>query len=136
MHPVSGLRILVTGSRNWTDRKVVWQALMDAIGELCPPGATPTTHPFSSMTLIHGAARGLDTLAAEQAEAFGMQIEPYPADWTTFGKSAGHRRNAVMVASGADVCLAFPLGESRGTRDCMRLAEKAGIHVINYGDPA
>ena len=40
-----------------------------------------------------------------------------------------------MVDLGADVCLAFPLGESRGTRDCMRRASEAGIPVIDY-DPA
>jgi hypothetical protein len=76
----------------------------------------------------------LDTLAAEVAEKLGMQIEAYPADWATFGKAAGPRRNAVMVASGADAVLAFPLGRSPGTRHCMRLAEKAGIRVINFGE--
>jgi hypothetical protein len=129
-----GIRILVTGSRNWTDSDAAWQALIGAIRELTPPGATPTTHPFSSMTLIHGAARGLDALAAEQARVFGMQLEPYPADWKTFGRAAGPRRNAVMVAAGAHICLAFPLGASVGTRGCMRLAERAGIRVVNYGD--
>ena len=39
-----------------------------------------------------------------------------------------------MVNAGADLCLAFPLGESRGTRDCVRRADAAGIPVLNYGD--
>jgi hypothetical protein len=41
-----------------------------------------------------------------------------------------------MVSLGADVCLAFPLGASPGTRGCMNIAERAGIHVINKGDVA
>lgn len=128
---MSGFRILVTGSRNWTDHDIVHDAMTAEARWRSPLGTR-----WSEMTLIHGAARGLDTIAAELAAEIGMQIEPYPADWTTFGKSAGHRRNAVMVASGADVCLAFPISESRGTRGCMKLAEKAGIRVIVYGDPS
>jgi hypothetical protein len=30
--------------------------------------------------------------------------------------------------------LAFPLGESRGTRGCMKLAKEAGLNVINCGE--
>lgn len=124
------LRILVTGSRMWTDRKVIHDALMDAIADLCPPGATPTTHPFSEATLVHGAAEGLDTLAAQQAEVWGMQVEVHPADWARYGHSAGPRRNAEMVAAGADICLAFPIGRSPGTRGCVELARRAGIPVV------
>lgn len=126
---MTGLRILVTGSRLWSNRELVRKALFDEGVKISPKGTK-----WSDITLVHGAAKGLDTLAAEVAEELGMQIEPYPADWSTFGKAAGPRRNSVMVASGADVALAFPLGRSLGTRNCMRLCEKAGIPVINFGD--
>lgn len=125
---MSGLRILVTGSRDWTDQDAIATALAETAAKLLP------TDRYRAVTLVHGAARGADSIAAEVAEFLGWGVAPYPAAWATFGKSAGHRRNAVMVASGADICLAFPLGESRGTRGCMRLAEKAGIRVINYGE--
>jgi hypothetical protein len=35
-----------------------------------------------------------------------------------------------MVSLGATLCIAFPLGASEGTRGCMRLAEAAGIPVL------
>lgn len=38
-----------------------------------------------------------------------------------------------MVDLGADLCLAFPLPDSRGTKDCMARAKKAGIKVISMG---
>lgn len=85
--------------------------------------------------LIHGACpKGADHMADILAPAHGYEIERYPADWKTYGKPAGYRRNADMVNLGADICLAFPLGASKGTRMCMRLASEAGIPVLNFGD--
>ena len=34
-----------------------------------------------------------------------------------------------MAQAGADLCLAFPLGESRGTWNCVNECKKAGIPV-------
>ena len=133
------LRILVTGSREWWDKRIIGQALGEAIGDLgrhlivpiVPNDPAPIMR-FDQVTVVHGAARGADTIAGNIASAWGMRVEAHPADWDTHGKSAGHRRNAEMVALGADVCLAFPLGRSSGTRSCARLAEAAGIPVRCY----
>lgn len=58
-------------------------------------------------------------------------VECVPADWATLGNRAGPIRNQAMVDLGDYLaCLAFPLGESRGTRDCMARAEAAGIPVL------
>lgn len=46
-----------------------------------------------------------------------------------FCPAAGPLRTRDMVALGADLVLAFPLGPSRGTRSCMRLARQAGLSV-------
>ena len=51
----------------------------------------------------------------------------YPFDW-----EAGHVRNAEMVVSGADICLAFIENDSRGATGCARMAETAGIPTIRY----
>lgn len=118
------MRILITGSRDWADRDVIRRALIRA-------GQDAHVHP-QGVTVVHGGARGADQIAGELAGEFGCMVEVHRADWDRYGKAAGHRRNAEMVALGADVCLAFPLGESRGTRGCMALAEKAGIPVVSY----
>jgi hypothetical protein len=84
--------------------------------------------------VVHGGARGADTLADQVARGWGWEPELHEVtdkDWDFYGRSAGHRRNAHMVSLGADVCLAFPLGESRGTRGCMKLAAAAGIFVAD-----
>lgn len=119
------MRILITGSRDWTDHVAIQKAI--------------TTHTLGQSkwrtTIVHGACpTGADLLAAEFALNEGFRVESYSADWSTHGRAAGPIRNQQMVDLGADICLAFPLGESRGTRHCMQAAEKAGIEVINYGD--
>lgn len=114
------MRVLVTGSRYWVDRDAIYSAM---IAQWDKAGRGP-------MTLVHGAAKGADTLAASVAHELGWDVEEYPADWDTYGRSAGPIRNAEMVKLGADVCLAFPFTNSRGTIDCMRRAKVAGIPVI------
>ncbi len=140
---MSGLRILVTGSRDWTDRHLLHAALIDAIEVYGPHLIRDDGAPgdpridWELVTLVHGDARGADRIAASLGRALSFQVEPHPADWKTHGKAAGHIRNAEMVALGADVCLAFLLGASRGARGCMDLAEKAGIPVVvTEGVPA
>ncbi len=109
------MRILVTGSRDWTDREAVWSAL----NEHATPGAT----------VVHGdCPTGADHLAKQWCSTQPDIVEsPHPANWKEHGRAAGPIRNQQMVNLGADLCLAFPLGASRGTRDCMRRAEGAGI---------
>jgi len=53
----------------------------------------------------------------------------HAANWGDFGKAAGPIRNREMAQAGADLCLAFPLGESRGTWNCVNECKKAGIPV-------
>ena len=123
-------RVLVTGTRNGGTRWMghVYHALMEAWKVNDKP----------SLTVVHGdCPTGIDKGADVVARRMGFTVEPHPADWAKLGKRAGPMRNQAMVDLGADLCLAFPMGESRGTRDCMRRAEAAGIpveiHEITHG---
>lgn len=118
-------RLLVTGSRTWTDTSLIRKALREATLSL----GVPTRE----ITLVHGDARGADRLTAECARRMGMQIEAHPADWRTHGKSAGFRRNTEMVRLGADLGLAFASSWASGTGHCARLARRAGTCVVDYG---
>lgn len=138
------MRVLITGSREFAARSVINRAL-NVINE------QPGPH-----TLIHGAAKGADRLAAAYAVRLGWTIESHPADWTKpctpqcthrrrrqaadeglgFCPSAGARRNERMVQSGADICLAFYAvgAKNVGTSDCVKRAGKARITIQRFTD--
>jgi hypothetical protein len=111
-------RILVTGSREWADWRTITAALIEAADGKPRP-----------VTVVHGCARGADFLAAQAARKLGWEVEDHPADWEHHGRAAGLRRNAEMVALGADVCLAFIRDGSRGATHCAETARKAGVPV-------
>lgn len=114
-------RVLVTGSREWVDKDDLRYALIHA-----------TALRLDASVIVHGACpTGADAMAAEWADDYGVQAEPHPADWDAYGKAAGPRRNAEMVALGADLCLAFFKrgAGNRGTGDCAEKALAAGIPV-------
>jgi hypothetical protein len=124
-------RVLVTGSREFDDYAVVCQAIGDVMMRLIAAEG-----PYPHVVVVHGGARGADTLAERAARAFGMAVERHPADWNAHGRSAGFKRNAAMVSLGADLVLAFyKLGAgNRGTDHCVRLAERSGLPVRRFTD--
>ena len=127
-------RILITGSREWDDYGTVCMELGGIMRHLMA-----TVRPCPRIVVVHGAAGGADALADQAARAFGMTPELHPADWRPNGKldrSAGFKRNALMVSLGADLCLAFYKqgAGNKGTDHCARLAEKAGIPVRRVSD--
>lgn len=113
---MNGTRILVTGSRKY------WR--------LAPIARALTPHRGKGLELVHGAAPGLDVMAAVIWDSWGETSEAHPADWRRHGPAAGPIRNQQMIDLGNYlVCLAFPLVGSRGTWDCVARARIAGIPV-------
>ena len=133
-------RVLVTGSRDWDDVATVRAALNSVLAE------TPAPRPI---IVVHGdCPTGADIMAKVWATTWcgdeRVAHEPVEAAWHLHGGAAGPRRNAVMVARGADVCLAFigpctspkcrrtdPHG-SHGASGCADLAQAAGIPVRRW----
>jgi hypothetical protein len=115
-------RILVTGSRDWDDLELFNFALSAAAEPHLP-----------DVVIVHGFCQtGADPMADEWARSRGLDPERHPAGWHQYGRSAGPRRNAEMVALGADLCLAFIKNGSRGATGCAALAKAAGIRTVPY----
>lgn len=124
--------VLVTGPRVWKDVGIVERALLPYV--------------YPTVTLRHGGAAGLDTIAMRVGKFGGMIVEPaWKPDYATHGYGAPFQRNEAMVLAGVDVCLAFlmpcPAGEAcpkfaewglhytHGTRHCMNFALKQDVRV-------
>ncbi|WP_181785368.1 SLOG family protein [Streptomyces phytophilus] len=122
-------RVLVTGSRDWADADPIRHAL-----------TTAWLRHTGTFIVVHGACpTGADWIASDWVTnlhegELGANVteEPHPADWRPGGKfdrAAGFRRNADMVALGANLCLAFIRNSSRGATHTANLADRAGIPV-------
>lgn len=90
--------------------------------------------------IVEGGAPGADALARVWCDFARVPCRTMRADWSRYGKAAGPRRNAEMLAvlvaerdKGADVCVvAFPGG--RGTADCVRQSRALGVRVVEVHD--
>lgn len=119
------LTILCTGDREWSDESIVRMVLARL-----PAGTI----------LVHGDARGLDTIAGRIGKTLDFIVRPYPADWNRFSKAwhrnpAGPIRNKQMLDSEhPNVVYAWhdDLVHSRGTKDMVKQALKAGVPVIHF----
>lgn len=111
------MMVLVCGSRDWDDGDLIQHVLMEI--------------PARS-TVIHGGARGADSIAGEVAAGLGHTVQVVRAEWEKYGRSAGYKRNKAMVDMGPDRVIAFSNG-SRGTQHTIDLARRADIEVSVYG---
>ena len=113
---------MVCGSRTWDDPLAVDRAVADLATE------------FPEMTLVEGGARGADRMARGAARRLDVPVETHEADWQRYGRSAGPKRNKEMLELGADLVVAFLDARrdregTRGTRDMVERAERAGVPV-------
>lgn len=111
--------IIITASRDWWDKPLLFSVLDQAHQEL------PVT------LVVQGGCRGGDELAEMWAHSRGIANLTVHADWDRQGRAAGPMRNRKMLQMhpGSRV-YAFPIGLSRGTRGCMLMATEKGHRVI------
>jgi hypothetical protein len=115
-------RVLVTGSRAWTDCDFIWRVLDELL----------TEHP-EGLLLREGGARGADRCAARWADGRRRaQLKTEEADWRRYPHAAGFIRNQKMLDLGVDEVIAFKRGfdytlRSGGTEDMVRRAKGAGV---------
>ena len=72
-------------------------------------------------------------LGKRYANEQGIPVESYPADWNRHGRSAGYIRNHEMLEN-ADALIAFWDGRSKGTKNMIDIAMRAGkaVRIVRY----
>lgn len=111
------MRVLVCGGRLFDDEKFVRETLDRMHKE----------QPFT--LVIHGDARGVDTMAANWARENRIENSRFEAFWREWGKAAGPMRNKRMLIHGRpELVIAFVGGN--GTADMVRQSCERGVKVI------
>lgn len=120
------MRFLFTGSRSWNNPHLVQEHLREIKAK------------FPDAVIVHGDHwAGLDHHVDLLARREGFEVEPHPAAWKRYGRSAGPIRNAEMLQTGVDAVLAYKDDfdvrmRYGGTENCVDLAMRAGVPVDVY----
>lgn len=112
------IKLIIAGGRDFDNynllKETVNKFLSNYNGEPC---------------IICGGAKGADTLGERFAEEQGYKIKYFPADWNTYGKSAGFVRN-IEMAENATALIAFWNGKSSGTKHMIETAKKYNLEIL------
>jgi hypothetical protein len=116
-------KLIIAGGREFSDYELLEKEVIKLLRGKYP----------KDVEIVSGGARGADSLGEKFAKEKGCSLQSFPADWNTYGKSAGYRRNAEMAAY-ADACICFWDGKSKGTKHMIDLAEKKELllTIIKY----
>jgi hypothetical protein len=127
------VRVICAGSRHFEGPWAV-----KTVGEILQDLWTFAIHVHQPLILVHGdcptgADRLVDLWGSRRSDwdAATVVVERWPADWRTYGKAAGPRRNEAMVKAGGDMCVGFIRDNSAGTAHTLRLAREAGIATFS-----
>ena len=112
------MKIIVCGGRTFFDK------------ELCFHTLDYLNSKRTISIVVHGGAKGADSLAGVWAKQNNLQCIVYEADWDACGKGAGFIRNKTMIESNLDAqfLVAFPGGS--GTNMAIDIATKNNMKVI------
>ena len=114
------LRLLITGSRTWSDVECIRTAFMQI----------KDNHGVEVVLVSGACPKGADRLCEVVAAELGWKVELHPADWNRYGKRAGFVRNSVMIDTEPDLVLGFIHNGSKGATMTAKLSIKKGIHTI------
>lgn len=122
------MRIIVCGGRDFKDRALCYDHIEHFIGE----------HADEVIEIVSGHARGADTFAEDYAAANGLRCKVFAAEWDRYGRAAGPIRNRQMMQYASEengAVLAFWDGKSKGTKNMIGQAQKAGmtVKIVYYG---
>lgn len=139
------MRILVTGSRNWTDYAAIEQALSAYARDASPTviqggnGYLKSGRACKTEDELLLATKGADALAYQACINLGLEVVTEWALWDSFANVAGPKRNAKMLnwlfEDQHRIALAFHdnIDESKGTKGMLLILRRAHVPVTLFG---
>lgn len=110
--------VLVTGGREYSNKEHLFKVLDRA------------REKKGISVVVHGNAKGADSLACEWAKSRGVQEVIIPANWKGLGKRAGMDRNKFMLLfARPDFVIAFEGG--KGTAHMVEIATEKGVPLFH-----
>ena len=92
------MKIAVTGGRTYMNKPELFE-ILDTIHK-----------EYGIKRLIHGGAKGTDTLAEMWAKDNNIPTDIFLPDWDKYGKAAGPIRNKLILDEKPDMVIVFPDG--------------------------
>ena len=116
------MNIAIVGGRDFNDYTLLKESILAYIDAHEKPE-----------NIVSGGAKGADTLAAQFAAEMGIPLLIFKPDYQRYGRGATLVRNTQIIEN-AEVVFAFWDGQSRGTKDSIKKAEKLEkeLYVIKY----
>lgn len=115
-------RVIICGGRDFDDKQLCFSTLDRLVDKDCE--------------IISGHAKGADLFGEEYALTQGIAVTTFKPDWKRYGRGAGPVRNRQMLEYAAEqqaFIIAFWDGKSKGTKNMIEQAKKAGIKVEIVG---
>ena len=112
------MKLIIAGSRNIHEARNIIDAMI--LGDDILP---------LPEYVVNGGCLGVDMAGVLWAKGYAILTKTFPPDWTRYGKSAGPIRNEQM-AEHADALLAIWDGESKGTWDMIKRADRHELKML------
>lgn len=121
---LNSCKILVCGGRNFNNKDFIFNSLDRLFSD-------------TLLTVVHGGATGVDSIANEWATQRNHNIKAYPIhqeEWNTYGKKAGYLRNKKMLDLNPDINLVIAFDGGSGTKMMITLASQRNIKVVRLSE--
>jgi len=130
-------KVLVCGGRDYSNKDRLYGVLENIYRKAIDE------EKYEQVVFIHGGAKGADSLVNKYCRErmtsndpyyYNMDVEKYPADWKSHGKSAGPIRNRQMLNEGKpNIVFCFQGG--KGTAHMRKIAKEANIPTLDVPEP-
>ena len=116
------MNIAIVGGRDFNDYTLLKESILAYIDGHEKPE-----------NIVSGGAKGADTLAAQFAAEMGIPHLIFKPNYQRYGRGATLVRNTQIIEN-AEVVFAFWDGQSKGTKDSIKKAEKLEkeLYIITY----